>query len=68
MQIFWGIISATVIFLLREYYLRSMQQKEISTRLFAYVLHWKTKLTQDKGLFNISFIGILWQNKTVDLV
>ncbi len=63
MEIFWGIYSAVVIFLIREYYLKSQQQKEIAARLFGYIYHWQTKLLEEDGLFNISYIGIKWQNE-----
>jgi len=63
MEIFLGIVSAIVIFLLREALIHARQQKEISARLFSYVTHWKSKLIQEDGLFKISYIGMKWQEE-----
>lgn len=68
MQIFLGILSAVVIFLLREALIHARQQKEVAARLSSYVTHWKAKLILEDGLFKISHIGMKWQEEIRGLI
>jgi len=63
MEIFWGIISAILIFLFRESLSNARQQKEIAARLASYILHWKMKLIKEDGFFKLSYIGMKWQTE-----
>ncbi|MET0061796.1 MAG: hypothetical protein ABW176_05820 [Candidatus Thiodiazotropha endolucinida] len=68
MEIVLGIVSAIIIFLLREALIHARQQKEIAARLFSYVTHWKYNIIFEDGIFKLSQVGIKWQDELTKLI
>ena len=64
MTIFWAAISAILVFFFRESIKLAHQQRSVSSKLDAYLVHWALKIIEGNDAeFKLSSVGIRWAEK-----
>jgi len=62
--IFWAAISAILVFYFRESIKLAHQQRNVTSKLDAYLVHWSLKLIEGNDSdFKLSSVGIRWAEK-----
>lgn len=64
MTLFWAAISAVLVFYFRESIKVAHQQRNITSKLDAYLVHWSLKIIEgDDTVFKLSSVGLSWAEK-----
>ncbi|WP_440876868.1 hypothetical protein [Thalassotalea sp. PLHSN55] len=64
MTIFWAAISAILVFYFRESIKLAHQQRNVTSKLDAYLVHWSLKIIEGNDSdFKLSSVGLRWAEK-----
>ena len=64
MTIFWAAISAILVFYFRESIKLAHQQRNVTSKLDAYLVHWSLKIIEgNDSEFKLSSVGLRWAEK-----